>query len=140
MTKAKKKTPTAKQIEAARKKLSELQTQRNALNEEISAMRHKMADHFLPEEVKNHGSKTVKMHGVAITVNRKLTITCNKEQQQQFQADAPDLYDQFIPSVAVRVLNETESRKNLDQIDRWVTTKQGLPEIKFKDLEEDAQS
>lgn len=105
-------------------------------NARLSKLRHKVADIFHPGDPATlRGTKNVKIHGLQVTVERKLNITINKEAEEQLAADDPELYDEVMPEKVVRKVNESAAAKKLDELAEYATTKQGLPVIKFKRIE-----
>lgn len=99
-------------------------------------LRHKMADAFFPgDPASAKGTRTVKIHGYEVKVERKLNISINKEAEEQLASDDEDLYNEVMPEKVVRKLDATLAAKKLDALADYATTKQGLPVVKFKRIE-----
>lgn len=99
-------------------------------------LRHKMADLFFPGDPSSaKGTRTVKIHGYEVKVERKLNISIDKEAEEQLASDNEELYDEVMPEKRVRKLNDSVAAKKLDELEDYVTTKQGLPTVKFKRIE-----
>lgn len=117
-------------------RLTQLETEIAERKAESDALRHKMADVLHPGDPATlRGTKNVKLHGFQVTVERKLNISINKEAEEQLAADDPELYDEVMPEKLVRKINDSKAASNLDKLAEYATTKQGLPTVKFKQIE-----
>ena len=134
----KKTVPTIKESHLinAMNKMEQLAAEIAERNSELTALRHKMADVFHPGDPATlKGTRTVKVHGYEVKVERKLNISINKEAEEQLASDNEELYDEVMPEKVVRKLDNTLALKKLDELADYATTKQGLPVIKFKRIE-----
>ena len=96
-------------------------------------LRNKMANLFHTGE---SGTQTTELHGYEIKTNRTLNISLPKDAAEQLADDDPDLYDEVYPEKTSRSLNNTVAKKRLDDLEDYVVTKQGLPTITIKRIEE----
>lgn len=98
----------------------------------LSSLRNKMADFFHKGE---DGTENVEVHGYQVKVVRKLGISCNAEAKEQLAADDEELYDEVFPEKVVRSIDSKVAKAKLDELQDYVTTKQGLPTVTFKRVE-----
>lgn len=128
------KKPTVKKEHflKAKKELEEVTTAIAKATKRQKELRNIFADLFHDGE---DGTKNVEAFGFEIKVVRNLNISCNKEAQEQFAEDNEELYQAIFPEKVVRVMDPTLAKKNLDEIEDYVTTKQGLPTVTFKAVE-----
>lgn len=101
------------------------------LTKKQNDLRIKIADFFHEGE---DGTQNFEIHGYEVKVVRRLSVTCSKEAQEQLAVDEPDIYEDIFPEKVVRTFDSTKAKHMLDELEDYVTTKQGLPTVTFKRL------
>jgi|TARA_R110002167_G_scaffold294935_3_gene499541 hypothetical protein len=95
-------------------------------------IRQTMAELFHTGE---SGTENCEAYGYEVKVVRKLTISCSKPAMEQLEADDETLFKLVFPRKVSRTLNATKAKEKLDELQDYVTTKQGLPTVTFKRVE-----
>ena len=106
------------------------------IDKEEKRLRHKIADVFCPadEEGNEKGTKNFELHGHKVKIVRKLNISLPKDAAEQLIDADPDLADKVYPEKSFRELDKTAAAKALDELEEYVTTSQGLPEVTFTEI------
>ena len=131
MPKTSKPKVSKKALDAAVEEMESLTRELKKKGDRLSELRHKMAELFHEGE---HGTCTFELHDYEIKTVRKMSITCPKEAAEQLADDDEKLYEKLFPKKISRTLNQAVAKANLDQLDQYLTTKQGLPVITIKRL------
>lgn len=114
---------------AIHQELSEIEEQKKILTTRESELRTKIADFYHKGE---DGTQNFEVHGYEVKVTRRINITISKGSKLQLQEDNPELYEKVIK--VEENLNTTEAKKVLDELEDYVTTKQGLPTVVIKKI------
>jgi hypothetical protein len=109
--------------------LEQLDIELKQKTERRDKIRRTMAELFHQGEA---GTENHEVYGYEVKVVRKLNITCDKDAKAQLAADKPDLFKIIFPKKVTTDMNPTKAKEHLDQIEDYVTTKQGLPVVTFK--------
>lgn len=92
-------------------------------------LRTKMADIFHTGE---DGTVNLELFGHEIKVVRRIGVSIDKDAEDELATDHPELYDEVMPEKVSRSMNVTAAKKHLDDLEDYVTVKQGLPTITIK--------
>ena len=116
--------PSKKKIETAREELETLAEQKKIITAREAELRHAIADSLHHGE---DGTENIILHGFQIKIGRKLTVSCTKPELARLQEENEELYDKVTKTETK--LWDTKAKDHLDEIDEYVTTKQGLPTV-----------
>lgn len=115
-----------KALDKAVEELEEIQARRVIDTHREKEIRTKMAELFHNGE---DGTQNIEIHGYKIKVVRRMDISISKDAEAQLAADNPKLYAKCYPKKVVHVAVNSEIKAHLEELEDYVTTKQGLPTI-----------
>lgn len=118
------KLPSKKQIEATMIELQQIAVNRKKLKEREDLLRHAIADNLHKGE---NGIKNFEIAGFEIKVGRKMNITCSKLELARLEDEDEELFDAVTDTKVT--INSSKAARNIDQLDDYVTLKQGLPTV-----------
>ena len=127
MSKDKQYKPSKKKIESAKEELDYLAEQKKVITTRESELRHAIADSLHHGE---DGTENVLLHGYEIKIGRKLSISCTKPELSRLAEENEELYDSVTKTETK--LWDTKAKEHIDELDEYVTTKQGLPTVSIK--------
>lgn len=127
-----KKKPSKAQLEKVIKELSEIAIEKKKLTDRESELRWLLADTYHTGE---DGTENIEVHGYEVKVTRKLMLSITKGALEELEEDNPELFKEVTKKETVTKLVTGSAKDKLDDLEDYVTTKQGLPAIKFKVIE-----
>ena len=119
---------TEADINAARKAITSIKKEQEALRERELEIRNYIADALFPQE---EGSKTIKIGDAKLSIKRNIVYSITRADAEKLVAEHSALsLDVLSWSPVVKAGG---FKKHVDQVSEYITVKAGPPTIEFKD-------